>query len=123
MSKFSQNQKKIEITKNVLEQVPHIQLTPDRALINWWFHTNGGFRLSQHGYRIFNEHLKLKAYTFEVLPSDANSAKFLIDADRKLQSPYFINFKEQSIIIFGSKEASAITLCGSNVKEYLQNYC
>ena len=48
--------------------------------------------------------------------------KYLIMADRQITCPYYLDFKKNVIHLFGSKEASALILCGSDVQLYLEQF-
>lgn len=120
MSKYSQKRR---IVEHCLSELPQFNLKVDEAMLNWWVNRSGGFRLSPHGYRVFVEYLKLKQYCFDISAAHSISSKFLLDADRKLESPYYISTKDCLICLFGSKEATAVRICGDNFLEYLEWNC
>jgi hypothetical protein len=106
---------KIELTTQLVAQLhKDQQLTVDQAVQRWWFNfrTAGGLRLTEDGYYVFRA-LDVEHYKFNLPDRIAVSGSFLLTLDKKLTCPYFINSgKEKYIILYGSKEATMLTIYG-----------
>lgn len=122
---------KYELTQQILEQLKqseHYNVNSPRtvtiALMQWWRHPSGGWQLSFHGRRVFNQ-LDVASYKFELTDDDAYyiTGSFFLLANKKLQTPYYINMRDNVIEIFGSKDASMIKLMGGDVQRYLEQNC
>ena len=82
---------------------------------------DGGFRLTHGGHYFFTQYLELENYTIR---TTANlTVKLLLDLDRKLQHPYYldINKGRTDIVLFDSKEAMLANLYG-DIQKFLDNY-
>ena len=92
----------------------------------WWHNirTTGGFRLNHEGYRMLKQVLELENYQF-VLTDPWVFPTTLLEMDRKIQSPFFIQHPKAGckpvVVIFGSAEAVMISLYG-NFQRWLDNY-
>jgi len=101
-------------------------VTVDIAMKTWWYNirANGGFRLTVKGYQMLVQVLKLEHYRFEHATPWV-FATTLLDMDRKIQSPYYIQHPtpgcKSVVVIFGSAEAVMISLYG-DFKRWLDNY-
>ena len=86
-------------------------------MITWWanIRRDGGLRLTHHGYEIMHDVLKLESW--ELVLSDGIKKKIVLDLDRKLQWPYYLDFnsrkKTKRIVFFGSREAMMATMYGN----------
>lgn len=114
---------KIEITKRIIDSAEsQLDLDLDMALKTWYqnIRPNGGLRLTTYGYKILRS-LDLESWTW-AWPNEKGyiDKKLLLDLDRKLQYPYFINSKTREIVFYSSKEAMMTTLYG-NVKAWLDS--
>ena len=87
--------------------------------------TDSGFRLTTHGYELLSEYLDLEHYTIMLDSADFQGMKTLLALDRKLQHPYYIDYKFSSnnikLVLFDSKEAMLANLYG-NLTKFLDNY-
>jgi hypothetical protein len=108
---------KIDITDNIVKEYLN-NIPYNEAVKKIWYNKSSGLRLSSNGYKLFIEELKAKEYQF-TLPDYGLSSKFLILATKNISCPYYLNFVKHSISLFGSKEASAIVLCGNDIELYL----
>lgn len=121
--------RKLSITLGLLEQIPEDRREPwDQALVTWWanIRPEGGLRLTRHGYEILHDVLQYESWSLD-LTGQANSAinkRVVLDLDRKLEWPYFIDFsprkKTRRIVFFGSREAMMATMYG-DLTRWLSN--
>jgi len=115
---------KKSITQKVLDTLE--QTGPgdfDEALISWWSNIRaaGGLRLTIHGYRAFQA-AELESWSVEMEDIKITMNKrLLLDLDRKLKYPYFIDYKNKKVIFYSSKEAMMAQIFGS-IKSWLDNY-
>jgi hypothetical protein len=117
--------RKLEIVTRLRDDIPEdFQESIDQAMITWWtnIRPEGGLRLTKHGYEIMHDILKLESWEW-MLPDDSNGAwrsrinkRAVLDLDRKLQWPYFIDInprkKRRRIVFFSSREAMMATMYG-----------
>ena len=95
----------------------------DEALIGWWSNIRaaGGLRLTVHGYHAFQAaELESWAVEMEDIKITMNK-RLLLEVDRKLKYPYFIDYKNKKVIFYSSKEAMMAQIFGS-IKSWLDNY-
>lgn len=108
-----------ELTAKVITLLPDQEILPlDQALVSWWsnFKPDGGFRLSNEGFRIFCDVLELEHWQFELPPLNF---KVILELDQKLSSPYYLQPRKRTLILFGSKEAMMASLYG-DIKAWLE---
>jgi hypothetical protein len=117
--------RKLDIVQRLLADIPDALREPeDRAMKTWWanIRPQGGLRLTEHGYHIMHEVLQLESWQMD-LSDDAARAlpgrmtkKIILDLDRKLQWPYYLDFnvrkKKKRIVFFGSREAMMAAMYG-----------
>jgi hypothetical protein len=117
--------RKLEIVTRLRDSIPEsFQESIDQAMVTWWtnIRPEGGLRLTKHGYEIMHGILKLESWEW-VLPNDDTGAwrsrinkRAILDLDRKLQWPYFIDLnprkKRRRIVFFSSREAMMATMYG-----------
>ena len=102
---------KQQIVSAVVDQVADQYRVPaDKAMKTWWVNIReqGGLRLSRLGFEVFCS-LDFEQHTIK---HGMFSKKTLLDLDRKLQWPYYIDLKSQCIIMFSGKEATVVLLYG-----------
>lgn len=110
--------KRDQFTVKLIELLPESKkISFDRARIEWWFNPskNGGFRLTSEGYSILASVLEFENWRVATHPN----LRLLLDLEKKLEVPYFVNAKKKELILFGSKEAMMATLHG-DVKRWLE---
>ena len=114
---------KLEITQKLvtLLEEPN-RLTVDQAMVRWWanLRDHGGLRLTPTGLETFISDLKLESYTISVPVEVLADKRTLLDMDRKITYPYYIDRKKKIITLFGSREAMMATLYG-NVVSWLRS--
>ena len=110
-----------------MPQVPEkSQQSIEQAMITWWanIRRDGGMRLTHHGYEIMHGILKIESWALDLSATWADSNLFqarvtkktILDLDRKLEWPYYLDFnarkKSRRIVFFGSREAMMATMYG-----------
>lgn len=115
---------KVEITQHILNLIPlGNSVTLDQALNSWYknIRKSGGLRLTDAGYQVFLG-MGLESWTVEITDlKNYISKTMLLQLDKKLQFPYYIDFKNKKIIFYNSKEAMLANLYG-NLTEFLKHY-
>jgi len=113
---------KREITQRLLEMLPDGHATDlDQALKLWYMNIrdSGGMRLTVIGYTVLIT-LGIESWNMNIDPKKVNK-KTILDLDRKLQWPYYIDTKKKQIIFFSSREAMLATLYG-DLGSFLKQY-
>ena len=105
---------KLALTVELINHYPDAP-TLNEAMATWWqnIREDGGLRLTDVGYFVFENNLELDSYTFE-LPEKLLTPRNLLALDRRIPSPYYIvnNRRHNKIVMFGSREAMMATLHG-----------
>lgn len=114
---------KLEITEKLvtLLEEPN-RLTVDQAMTQWWanLRNNGGLRLTELGLDTFVNDLDLESYSIEVPKEILADKRTILNMDRKISCPYFIDRKKKIMTFFGSRDAMMATLYG-NVASWLRS--
>ncbi len=113
---------KREITQRLLGLLPNSEsMNLDEALKLWYMNIRdtGGLRLTAIGYTVLIT-LGIESWTMDLDTKKVNK-KTILDLDRKLQWPYFIDVKKKKIIFFSSREAMLATLYG-DLGSFLKQY-
>ena len=112
------------ITKAVLAAIEqHSQEDFDSAMLSWWINirSTGGMRLTPFGHSSFQAaELQSWAVKLEDIKLSMDK-KLLLDLDRKLQFPYFIDYKNKSVVFYSSKEAMLATMY-TDIPSFIKNY-
>lgn len=117
---------KVELTTQLVSKLPVTNITVDEALKDWWMGAvdNTGLRLSDEGFFVLTTVLNLDSYYFTISPEMVTSG-FLLKVARYFDCPfYLVPAKKTGIIgirVFGSKEATLITLYGDLGKYLASN--
>ena len=112
---------KRQLTQLLIDQLPEHNRAPvDEIYPIWWqnLRSGGGMRLTDRGYDAFCNLLQLEHYYFPLAGLDLHT---VIAMDRKLQLPYYVEFRKRvsyNLILFGSQEAVLINLYG-DLKKFL----
>ena len=114
VTKYTQ---KSDLTQQMLDKLPGIQFPLEQTIRLWWANPNGGWALTEQGNYVF-EKLGVEGHEFRIR---MRSARFFIEADRRFQTPYYI--KRNDVILYGSKEATAVMITGGDIEQYLERYC
>jgi hypothetical protein len=105
---------KLELTAELIHHLPDAP-TMDEAMTTWWQSRgeDGGLRLTDMGYLVFDRNLELDSYAFE-LPEKFLTPKNLLAMDRHMTCPYYIvnNRRHNKLIMFGSRQAMMAVLHG-----------
>ena len=113
---------KREIVQHVLSLLPETQRISESDAFRTWYQNirkSGGLRLSFVGYRTF------QAVDIQNWPVELQDIKryttppMLLELDRKMQYPYFIDYKNKRMIMFSSRDAMMATLYG-DLKTFLK---
>lgn len=107
--------RKLELVTRLLPDVDAaVRQTVDQAMNTWWMNIrrDGGYRLTYHGYNILKNHLQLQSWKFDLPDKTVLTKKTVLELDRKLKWPYFIDIKNKRIIFFSSQEAMMAVLHG-----------
>ena len=110
---------KAQLTEQILKQFPQLDWTLEKAVRTWWANPNGGWKLSYAGFRCF-ELLGIEGYDFDI---EKLTPALVLKADRVLTSAYYINMRDKVLILYSSKEATALKMTGVDFAEYLEHYC
>ena len=114
---------KSKLTKRLIELLPEDhRITPEEAMLHWYtnIRNNGGFRLTVFGYQAMKI-LGLDSWSVKLTDIKITMDKsLLLDLDRKLTYPYFIDYKKKEVVFYSSKEAMMATMYGS-IKNWLDN--
>lgn len=114
---------KREIVQHVLGLLPETQRITEAEAFKTWYQNireSGGLRLSFVGYRTF------QAVGIQNWPVELRDIKryttppMLLELDRKMQYPYFIDYKNKCMIMFSSRDAMMATLYG-DLAAWLKN--
>ena len=115
---------KQSITRAVLAAIEqHTKDDFDQAMIAWWsnIRATGGMRLTASGHVSFQAaELQSWAVPLEDIKITMDK-KLLLDLDRKLQFPYFIDYKNKSVVFYSSKEAMLAQLY-TDIPSFVKNY-
>lgn len=117
---------KIELTRQLVEQLPPGSWTVDQARITWWynFRDGGGMRLTKSGYDAFVNELEIENYQYDIPKKAKFTYGTVLALDKRLQSPYYLARDKGAfvkIVFFGSKEAVLVNLYG-DIEKFLNNY-
>lgn len=114
---------KLHFTQRALENINDSSILLNQALTTWWHNLrpNGGLRLTDQGFKIFADILKLEQYQYQFPTDRYIDINLLLNLDRKLKCPYYINKRKSQIVFFGSKEAVLNSLYG-DLKTFIQQY-
>jgi len=112
---------KIEITRKIIESVDQ-KIDLDQALATWYqnIRPSGGMRLTVRGYKTLIS-LDISSWTW-TWPDNKNyiNKKLLLEMDRKMSWPYYLDGKTKSVIFFSSREAMMTALYG-DIKIWLES--
>jgi hypothetical protein len=115
---------KRQLTQLLIDQLPEQYRAPvDEIYPIWWqnLRSGGGMRLTDRGYDMFCTVLELEHYRYPLAGLDLRD---IMNLDRKLQSPYYVEFRKRvshNLVLFGSQEAVLINLYG-DLKKFLAKH-
>ena len=107
------------LTRTLYEKISQPGYNLEQAQLIWWCNVRatGGLRLTQEGWKVLKRDLELESYSINLDKKEINK-QFILDLDRKLTTPYFI--ERDRIHLFGSREA-VMALLHSNMSRYLES--
>jgi len=124
VSKFTLNPKnqKSDITSQLIQLLPEQESCDYKKAMNTWWQNvrkTGGLRLTDSGYRIFKNVLEFDTWSVDISNNKEKvNQRILIELDRTLEWPYYLDKKTRQIHFFSSREATLATLYG-DVHEWL----
>lgn len=107
-----------QLTQRALELLPEDKrISLNDAMIYWWVNPrkSGGYRLTTEGYNVFGDKLEFENWRIE---APAN-LRLLLELDKKLGAPYYVNSRKRELVLFGSRDAMMANLHG-DIKRYLE---
>lgn len=117
--------RKREIVEGLVAQLPESrQETVEEAMVSWWVNLreSGGLRLTYHGYHTLHNILEVESWSVDIgNAKQIMTKKVILDLDRKLTWPYYIDPKLKRIVFFSSREAMMATLYG-DLQSWLANH-
>lgn len=96
-------------------------LDADQALQIWFMNIKptGGMRLTLLGFQTLTE-LEFECWPIRIDDiKDQLKLPQLLALDRKLQNPYYVDYRKRRLVLFGSRDAMMLTLC-SDVDGFLR---
>jgi hypothetical protein len=108
---------KSNLTQQILDQLPGVQFPLEKTMRVWWANPNGGWALTDQGNYIFQK-LNIEGHAFKL---KIRTARFYVDADRAFHTPYYV--ERYNVILYGTKEATAVMITGGDIQQYLERYC
>lgn len=106
------------LTERIVALLPQQEsVTVDEAMQLWWVNPRktGGYRLTTEGFAILAGVLEFESWTVK---APAN-LKLLLELDKKVQHPYYVDTKKNQVTLFGSKDAMMASLHG-DVRRWLE---
>lgn len=94
----------------------------DTASIKWWHDSrnSGGFRITLRAYEYLLS-CQVDGYRFSIDAELLRKPKILLDLDRKINCPYYLQSKRPAeLILFGSQDAVMLSLY-NDIERFLQN--
>lgn len=84
----------------------------DKALGTWYYNlrSSGGYRLTELGYQALQT-AAVNSWSIEINPRDLTKTN-LLDLDRKLRWPYYIDARRKRLVLFSSRDAVIASLYG-----------
>lgn len=115
---------KNKLTQTLIDLLPvDHKVSLEDALLHWYYNIrdSGGLRLTQYGFQTFKI-LGLESWSIPLTDLKKTISKsILLELDRKMTYPYYIDFKNKQLICYSSKEAMLATLY-SSLSDFLRNY-
>jgi hypothetical protein len=113
--------RKLNLTSTLIQELD-LPIDLHQALTTWYknIRTNGGYRLTDVGYITLNNG-EIESWSIDIADiKKIINKKTLLDLDRKIQYPYYLDFKNKKLILFSSKEAVMVSLYG-DLQNWLNN--
>jgi hypothetical protein len=105
----------------LLPEYPSVsQKEIDKHYLTWWHNIRdtGGYRLRDQGYKWLKDILDLEHWSFNL--TDQNiTYQTILEMDRHIECPYWLNRKATTIVLFGDEPATLLTLYGGDIKSFL----
>ena len=105
---------KREITQELIRAWPG-ESAPglDESLVAWYVNIRdtGGLRLTAEGFRVLSQTLEIQHWHLLFEPKTITK-RVLLDMDRKIAFPFYLNTRARKIVFFSSREAMMATMYG-----------
>lgn len=103
--------RKREITETILSLLDHV-MDVDTAMRTWYqnIRRQGGMRLTESG-RTALMAANLQNWSLEIEPRTITKS-MLIEMDRKIPWPYYIDTRRKKLILFSSRDAMMMSIYG-----------
>jgi len=114
---------KTKITEKLVRLLPDQEcISLEQALVSWYHNIreSGGLRLTAEGYRVIGQVLSINHWRFPIANPKSVNKKILLEMDRKIQFPYYIEKRNVGVIFFSSREAMMVTMYG-DLRKWLEN--
>jgi hypothetical protein len=108
---------KRDITQELIKAWPNNQAPAlEKALVDWYVNIRdtGGFRLTDEGCSVLIAVLELQHWQLPVDPKTITK-RVLLDMDRKITFPFYLEKRRRLIVFFSSQEAMMATMYGDIV--------
>lgn len=110
-----------DITQVILDLLPGgNNITLERAMKTWYqnIRKDGGYRLTETGYQALCA-AAIVSWQVELDSRNLTQA-MLLELDRKLEWPYYLDRRARRLVLFSTREAMMATLYG-DVENWLRN--
>ncbi|NDB64922.1 MAG: hypothetical protein EB168_04540 [Euryarchaeota archaeon] len=118
--------RKLNLTRQILKKIDSPP-SEELALMTWWanIREDGGMGLTEDGFILFIDRLKLKHYDWELPAQSILGNRIVLAMDRKMEFPYYIKRPRGKkmkgmIYLFGERDAVMLNLCGS-LSKFVEN--
>ena len=90
-------------------------------LWNWWQNpiSATSMRLTEPGFRVLKDQLQVEHCAMKVESSLGKNLKVLLQLDRLITSPFFIQHRSR-VVFFGSSDIVMMELIGGDLDQYLK---
>jgi hypothetical protein len=85
----------------------------NEALFDWYVNIRdtGGLRLTAEGFRVLSQTLEIQHWHLPFEPKTITK-RVLLDMDRKIAFPFYLDSRARKIVFFSSREAMMATMYG-----------
>ena len=111
--------RKREITETILSLLDHV-MDVDTAMRTWYqnIRRQGGMRLTESG-RAALDMAGLQNWSLEIDPKTITKP-MLIEMDRKIPWPYYIDTRRRRLVLFSSRDAMMMSIYG-DLKKWVES--
>ena len=89
---------------------------------SWWINvrSEGGLRLTDKGMLYTSTELKLEHWAYK-LPKGTVTFQVLLDLDRHIDCPYWLNKPQTRLVLFGEETSTLMTLYNGDIELFLNS--